>query len=166
MVCLSIKINKNELICRLVNWATMDKLLKLIDKHLEEPEVVRFFNDYSLQFEYDEDEYYISFTDVGLEFIADNAKRITTVFISSLSKGAIKEYSPIKEGVSFRSTRSEVRNVMGSPTSSGNPLADTILEPTGGYDRYDNNQHAIHFEYNSENNTISLITLMSINDAP
>ncbi|TMO01314.1 hypothetical protein [Pseudoalteromonas sp. S558] len=144
----------------------MEKLLKLIDKHLEDSEVVRFLNDYSLQFEHDDDEYYISFTDIGLEIIADDDKRINTVFISSLSKGAIKEYSPIIKGVNFRSSRAEVRNVMGIPTKSGNPLADTILEPTAGYDRYDNEQYAIHFEYNSENSTISLITLMSVNDAP
>ncbi|CAM3033127.1 DUF2004 domain-containing protein [Pseudoalteromonas distincta] len=147
---------------------TMKELLKLINRNFEDKEVQSFLTSYSTSYGYDddEDEYYVSLENIGLEIIGDNKKRITTIFLSSNSRGAIKEYSPIKNGLSFSSNKSEVRAVMGTPTSSGNPLSDTILEATGGFDRYDNEKYAVHFEYSKKDSTISLITLMCINDAP
>jgi hypothetical protein len=64
------------------------------------------------------------------------------------------------------STRNEVRQRLGQPSRSREATISKFLGPQGPWDRYDGERFCVHFQYGGTDDTIRLITLMTIDVAP
>lgn len=118
-----------------VNWP----VTRSVDDHSEPPET-RFV-----------------FEGLGLELICDrdSKEKINTLFMTRETNGGTR----LSE-VSFDSSRDNVLRRFGIPSRSGEKSVDPILGENGPWDRFQNAEFAIHFQYEFDADRIRMITLM------
>lgn len=99
----------------------------------------------------------------GLELQCDLVDRVTVIFLHS------EEYAGFDSclsGIPFSLTREEVRQQFGEPSRSGGPITDDVLGDCGAWDRFENPEFRVHFEYRVCSPGINKITLMANDVVP
>jgi hypothetical protein len=106
-------------------------------------------------------------TAIGLEVCLSSDSIVETVFLHGWGHERFAQYSgPLPEGLTFASSRKEVRTVFGRPSSSADEQVLEYLGPIGAWDRYDLPAAHLHFQYRMSEPGIVLITLMARGTAP
>lgn len=100
--------------------------------------------------------------DQSYELLLNEEERIRTIFLYP-QKGT--ESFPMY-GFTTQTSREEVRQKLGTPTSQGEEQRISILGKNGAYDRFDNPQRCLHIEYTLGQPKIKMITLMLPEVAP
>ena len=119
-------------------------------------------NEFELELEEGiKEQFYIKSQDGSFKIILDEEKRIQTIFLYPNEIGVFPfEKYTVEMG------RNEIRKKRGEPNSQGEPIVNSILGISGGFDRY-NKEIVYHFEYNDKTQkTLKVITLMSVKTAP
>lgn len=109
-------------------------------------------------------EYWFSDKGNGIELICSNQYLIRSIFLHSGRNKREKSRPypyPLLEGLSFDSSRENVRLALGKPTVEGAPRRIPGLGDYGAYDRYDYVDWSIHFQYALNSEQIEMVTLMS-----
>ena len=95
------------------------------------------------------------------------SSRIRALFVYVRPTGDAAAFAgPLVDGLTARSTRADVRRVMGAPSRSGEPRTVAPLGRYGGYDRYDAEHVCVHFQYTEPGEFIEQITVMTADAAP
>ena len=90
---------------------------------------------------------------------------VETIFLYGLGRHGYAQFAgDLLNGIKFGDSQERVHEALGPPTSSGSP-GPGVFGPYGGWDRYDNPHHCIHFSY-TEAGGLDLITLMMARAAP
>ncbi|MCB1602338.1 MAG: hypothetical protein KDI66_20130 [Xanthomonadales bacterium] len=89
---------------------------------------------------------------LGIEVSADASGMIVTVHLHSEGHEGFNAFPFSLEELTFSSSRSEVREKMGSPVRSGTGR-------TGEWDVYSRGEYVVHFMYAPDSLSIALVTL-------
>jgi hypothetical protein len=128
-----------------------ERLLHSTEPDMNEGEPVRF---------------YFSSRDGSFQFAYSNG-RIDTLFLFIQPVDGGKPFDQVLVGgLSTSSTRADVRNRLGSPSRSGEPMTISTLGRCGAWDRFDSAELGMHFEYTEIGERIKLVTVMAIDSAP
>jgi hypothetical protein len=93
--------------------------------------------------------------------------RLNTLFIYVKPKGGNAAFGgALMHGLTARSTRTDVRSRLGTPSRSGEPQSLPPLGRYGAYDRFDSKVLCLHFQYTEAEEEIELITVMTADTAP
>ncbi len=93
--------------------------------------------------------------------------RLDTLFVYVKPKDEYAAFCGLlPHGLTARSTRSDVRKALGTPSRTGEPQTLPPLGRHGAWDRYDSKVRCIHFEYSEPGEEIELITVMMADTAP
>jgi hypothetical protein len=112
--------------------------------------------------------HYFSVRSLGLQIVTRNSKRIETLFFSIVGDRFVDPYPwSCRNGIDARSTRDDVRRILGTPTKSG--AADWPKPVT--WDAYDRpGIGRMHFQYGPESGldppSLTLITVMIAEAVP
>jgi hypothetical protein len=102
----------------------------------------------------------------GFEF-SHTLGRLNTLFIYVRPKGGNAAFrGALMHGLTARSTRTDVRKRLGTPSRSGEAQTLPPLGRFGAYDRYDSKGLCLHFQYTEPEEQIELITVMAADTAP
>lgn len=116
-----------------------------------------------------ETEYWFSDKRNGIELICSGQYLIKVIFLHSgrSKREKSKPYPhPLLEGLSFDSSRDNVRTTLGKPAAEGAPRRSPALGDYGAYDRYDYASWSIHFQYTLNSEQIEMVTIMSMDRVP
>lgn len=92
---------------------------------------------------------------------------VQTVFLYLRADDDFQPFpGPLLAGLTPADDRAAVRVRLGKPTFSGDATDILGLERQGPWDRWDNEQFCIHFQYTEADETLRLITVMSASSAP
>jgi len=105
---------------------------------------------------------------LGIEIEQDNVGAIKTIFLhSDLHESFAAFPGPLIGGLSFASSREDVRAALGEPTKAKEAFVEDSLGPQGAWDRFESPQYTIHVQYDPETTSrIRLITLMNPDVVP
>lgn len=93
--------------------------------------------------------------------------RVDTLFVYVKPKDGYAAFRGVlTNGLTARSTRTDVRKSLGTPSRSGEPQTLPVLGRCGGWDRFDSKILCLHFQYSEPDEEIELITVMMANIAP
>lgn len=99
-------------------------------------------------------------TDGSFEMSLDTVRTIKTIWLHPVNgKFRHGDYST-------RTTRKQIREKHGKPTTSGDNVKAFVAKDAVSWDRYDSDPIAIHFEYAGKDLKLRMITLMTLEDAP
>ncbi|WP_137930043.1 hypothetical protein [Mesorhizobium comanense] len=96
----------------------------------------------------------------GFSFTCDSDEAITTIFVEAddIDKSLID--------IPFSTKRWALQSMLGIPSKSGKPHSHPILGEYGAWDRYDQERHSIHIEYEPHLDRIRRVTLMRADAVP
>ena len=95
----------------------------------------------------------------GFEVRYGPERVVETIFLNRFGRNRYAQFAgKLPKGIKFGDPSDRVRAALGKPTSSGCP-APGVQGESGGWDRYDNPHHRVHFSY-SEDGGLDLIMLM------
>jgi hypothetical protein len=102
----------------------------------------------------------------GFEF-THTLGRINTLFVYVRPAGGNAAVSgTLIHGLSARSTRTDVRRKLGTPSRSGEARTVAPLGRFGAHDRFDSEHVCVHFQYTEPDEQIELITVLTADTAP
>jgi hypothetical protein len=99
----------------------------------------------------------------GIDFVCDEAGEVETIFVYNDND---RRFAEAFEDLPFSCTRQDVRDRLGRPSKSGEPMTDEILGRYGPSDRFENERYTIHVEYHLDSMSIKQITLMRADVVP
>ena len=95
----------------------------------------------------------------GFEVKYGPERVVETIFLKRFGRNGYAQFAgKLPKGIKFGDPPNRVRAALGKPTSSGRP-ARGVHGNSGGWDRYDNPNHRVHFSY-SDDGGLDLIMLM------
>ena len=95
----------------------------------------------------------------GFEIKYGPERVVETIFLNRFGRNRYAQFAgKLPKGIKFGDPPGRVRAALGKPTSSGRP-GPGVQADSGGWDRYDNPDHRVHFSY-SEEGSLDLIMLM------
>jgi hypothetical protein len=150
----------------------MDSLAALVGQPVDAPAVRAMIASERLQSSTDADleegepvRSHLSSRGAGYEF-THVLGRITTLFVYvTPAAGTAAFKGKLIHGFSPRSTRTDVRRKLGTPSRSGEARTISPLGRVGAHDRFDSKHSCVHFQY-TEHEEIELITVMTSDTAP
>jgi hypothetical protein len=106
---------------------------------------------------------YLEVPDEGLTVTLNEQLEISTIFLYADGIEGFRQYGkPLPAGLLFSMSRSEVREYLGEPYRSGEPLGTGLMAVRFALDRYESDSAYFHLRYTSGNQQIQLITIGSI----
>ena len=109
----------------------------------------------------------LAFKKAGLEISFDKEQRVNVIHAFSKGVQGYKQYSgALPGGLSFRMSREATIALWGLPSRTGGPVKAIIGEDVYYWDRWDNQNFVLHVQYPEEKNSITMLTIMSVDRAP
>lgn len=108
----------------------------------------------------EEQEYAVSAIDGTWEMLLDKENRIKTIFLF-LDKGCQGILN-----ITSEMNRSDIINLLGTPTRSGDESNLPILGQFRAWERYDQESYCIHIEHNLGGNGVRQMTVMLLDVTP
>jgi hypothetical protein len=103
---------------------------------------------------------YLNAKSAGLSFALNDDRTVRAVFLYSQGVERFQQYTdPLPAGLSFTSSRAEVRRALGKPVLSGEVGGVGIFAIEFSFDRFEAGDHYLRFEYRSGGEAIRLITI-------
>lgn len=99
----------------------------------------------------------------GMDFVCDEAENVRTIFAYN---DPTRRFVDGLDDLPFSFTRQQVRDRLGRPSKSGEPMTDSILGMFGAWDRFENTQFTVHIEYQLDSMSIKKITIMRGDSVP
>lgn len=115
----------------------------------------------------DENIYYLSNKQEGIDVRLSNALKITSINLFSGKYTDSEMFrNALPHGVDFSFSRSDVQNSFGMPTKSGGGNRNLLFGNIPVWDKYYLDNYSIHFQYSADERSIDLVTLMSLELEP
>jgi hypothetical protein len=103
---------------------------------------------------------YLNAKSAGISFALEKDGAVRTVFFYSQGFEDFAQYAgPLPAGLTFASSRAEVRAALGGPSMSGEPGGVGLMAIEYGFDRFENDNRYVHFQYTKGDNTVLLVTI-------
>ena len=102
---------------------------------------------------------------LGISLVATDSI-IDTVFLCGGDDTYARYTGELPDGLSFDSTRLDIRAALGQPDKEGGPMQVCEGVENAGWDRYHAGSFFLHFTYAETTGTVELITLLLPSRAP
>jgi hypothetical protein len=144
----------------------MDHLIKWIDKDLEyvskEYFYKHFFDGIELNNK-EEDVFYLSNYDKGIELVLSKFKIIESIHFFGKDSTEQKEYKEeLLLNISFSFSRQKVIDLLGVPAKSGGGHRNILVGLINVWDKYYFPTYSLRFEYSKDEKNILLLTVASL----
>lgn len=117
--------------------------------------------------EEDEGRWYLRAPGLGLEFVADAERRVTTVFLYCDPMGDIRAFErKLPDGLTRDMGRQQVRELLGAPEREGEASRIPVLGEGPAWDRYEVGDRLVHVSFRPDGPGISKVTLMTAESRP
>lgn len=149
----------------------MRSFLPILGSSFSSEKIQSFLIEYSLENDGDDpigDEVYFLSPRKGIEVTFGlHTERLCTIFLYDGSDGDYLPFCDVVEyGLSFDWTRSDVVARFGEASIQQTKPVEGPTRPFAGWDRFDYDDHSIHFSYTPLIGTVNLITLMTPDRLP
>jgi hypothetical protein len=152
---------------------SMESLIALVGEPVDTPAVQALIASEQLQSSTEEDleegeavRSHLSSPTGGYLFLR-TLGRLNTLFVHVRPKGEYAAFrGTLTHGLTARSTRTDVRTRLGTPSRSCEARNLPPLGRYGAYDRFDSDVLCLHFQYTEPEEEIELITVMTADVAP
>ena len=97
----------------------------------------------------------------GFEVRYGPERVVETIFLNRFGRNRYAQFTgKLPKGIKFGDPPDRVRAALGKPTSSGRP-GPGVQGDSGGWDRYDNPDHRIHFSYSEEGGLDQIMLMLA-----
>ncbi len=97
----------------------------------------------------------------GFEVKYGPERVVETIFLNRFGRNRYAQFAgKLPKGIKFGDPPDRVRAALGKPTSSGRPGLG-IQGDSGGWDRYDNPDHRVHFSYSEEGGLDQIMLMLA-----
>ena len=103
------------------------------------------------------------FPNNGMDFVCDVLRLIRTIFVYNKNE---RRFHEELVDLPFRLNRQQVLDRQGIPSKSGERVVDSILGEYGAWDRFENDNFALHVQYDLDGSSIQQITLIRPDAVP
>lgn len=145
----------------------LESILGLLGTSDEDDEFCRFVVDAHL--ELDEETAsapYWENPSLGLSLLSEDGHISTAHLFAEGREGFAQYPAELPGGVTFTSTREDVRGAFGPADKSGTSPGGGLEGRDGDWDLYEFDDHSVHFLFHRENGVVDLVTLMIFSKSP
>jgi hypothetical protein len=103
---------------------------------------------------------YLNAKATGISFALEKDGSVRTVFLYSQGFEDFSQYAgTLPADLTFASSREKARASMGVPVMSGEPGGIGLMAIEYAFDRFENDDRYVHFQYTAGNKAILLVTI-------